>query len=105
MAFLAGGELVLLFRKPWVRWAVWLVLIFATAFTVAVVSGAQMSTDALAVQLPRGIKVLGDGTPAHRLAQQVSYPAYCDPAARHAVVGVEDARPAGAAGTDSSAPC
>ena len=76
VAFLAGGELVLLFRKPWVRWAVWLVLIFATAFTVAVVSGAQMSTDALAVQLPRGIKVLGDGTPAHRLAQQVAYPAY-----------------------------
>ena len=25
---------------------------------------------------PRGIKVLGDGTPAHRLAQLVAYPAY-----------------------------
>ena len=76
VAFLAGGELVLLFRKPWVRWAVWLVLIFATAYTLAILSGADMAEDALAVQLPRGIKVLGDGTPAHRLAQLVAYPAY-----------------------------
>lgn len=76
VAFLAGGELLLLFRKPWVRWAVWLVLIFATAYTFAVLSGADMADDALAVQLPRGIKVLGDGTPAHRLAQLVAYPAY-----------------------------
>ena len=76
VAFLAGGELVLLFRKPWVRWAVWLVLIFATAYTFAILSGADMADDALAVQLPRGIKVLGDGTPAHRLAQLVAYPAY-----------------------------
>jgi hypothetical protein len=76
VAFLAGGELVLLFRKPWVRWAVWLVLIFATAYTLAILSGADMADNALTVQLPRGIKVLGDGTPAHRLAQLVAYPAY-----------------------------
>jgi hypothetical protein len=76
VAFLAGGELVLLFRKPWVRWVVWLVLVFATAYTFAVLSGTDMAADALAVQLPRGIKVLGDGTPAHRLAQLVAYPAY-----------------------------
>jgi len=76
VAYLAGGELVLLFRRPWVRWVVWLVLIFATAYTVSVLANADMSTDALAVQLPRGIKVFGDGTPAHRLAQLVAYPAY-----------------------------
>ena len=29
--FLAGGELVLLFRRPWVRWATWIVLIFSVA--------------------------------------------------------------------------
>ncbi len=76
VAFLAGGELVLLFRKPWVRWVVWLVLVFSTAHTLAVLSGADMVADALSVQLPRGVKVLGDGTPAHRLAQLVAYPAY-----------------------------
>jgi hypothetical protein len=76
VAFLAGGELVLLFRKPWVRWAVWLGLIFATAYTVGVLANARMSTEALTAQLPRGIKVFGDGTPAHRLAQLVAYPAY-----------------------------
>jgi hypothetical protein len=76
VAFLAGGELVLLFRKPWVVWVVWLVLVFATAYTVAVLSGTDMAVEALTVQLPRGVKVLGDGTPAHRLAQLVAYPAY-----------------------------
>jgi hypothetical protein len=76
VAFLAGGELVLLFRSAWVRWVVWLVLIFATAFTFAVMTNAELDATALAVQLPRGIKVLGDGTAAHRLAQQVAYPAY-----------------------------
>jgi hypothetical protein len=59
VAFLAGGEIVLLFRKPWVRWAVWLVLVFATAYTFAVISAAEMSAEALAVQLPRGIRVFG----------------------------------------------
>jgi hypothetical protein len=76
VAFLAGGEVVLLFRRPWVRWAVWLVLVFATAYTVTVLANADMSAEALAVQLPRGIKVFGDGTPAHRLAQVVAYPAF-----------------------------
>jgi hypothetical protein len=76
VAFLAGGEAVLLFRRPWVRWAVWLVLIFATAYTVGVLANATMSTDALAPRLPRGKEVFGDGTPAHRLAQLVAYPAF-----------------------------
>jgi hypothetical protein len=55
---------------------VWLVLIFATAYTVGVLANAEMSTDALSVQLPRGLEVFGDGTPAHRLAQLVAYPAF-----------------------------
>jgi hypothetical protein len=76
VAFLAGGEVVLLFRRPWVRWAVWLVLIFATAYTAGVLANATMSTEALGVQLPRGIKVFGDGTPAHGLAQLIAYPAF-----------------------------
>lgn len=76
VAFLAGGELVLLFRRSWVRWAVWLALLFATAYTVSVISGAEMSPEALAVQLPRGVKVFGGGTPAHGLAQLVAYPAF-----------------------------
>ncbi len=76
VAFLAGGEVLLLFRRPWVRWATWLVLIFATAYTGSVLANAEMAPEALAVQLPRGIKVFGDGTPAHRLAQLVAYPAY-----------------------------
>jgi hypothetical protein len=76
VAFLAGGEILLLFRAPWVRWAVWLTLIFATAYTVGVLANAEMATDALSAELPRGIKVFGDGTQAHRLAQLVAYPAY-----------------------------
>ena len=76
VAFLAGGEVVLLFRRPWVRSVVWLVLIFASAYTVGVLANARMSGDALTAQLPRGIEVFGDGTPAHRLAQLVAYPAY-----------------------------
>lgn len=72
--FLAGGELVLLFRRPWVRWAVWLVLIFSIAFTLAVLREA--SVDALGQQLPAGREVFGLGTQAQRLPQYFSYPAY-----------------------------
>jgi hypothetical protein len=76
VAFLAGGEMVLLFRTPWVRWAVWLVLVFATAYTFAVIAGAETSAAALAEELPRGIEVFGRGTAAHGLAPQVAYPAF-----------------------------
>jgi len=76
VAFLAGGELLLLFRRPWVKWAVWLALIFATAYTFTVLGNAQPNTAALADDLPRGVKVLGDGTAAYRLAQVVAYPSY-----------------------------
>ena len=76
VAFLAGGEILLLFRKPWVRWTVWLVLVFATAYTFTVLGNADPNSAALGVDLPRGIKVLGDGTAAYRLAQYVAYPSY-----------------------------
>jgi hypothetical protein len=76
VAFLAGGEVVLLFRRAWVLWVVWLVLVFVTAFTFSVLRGAEVHTEALAEQLPLGRDVFGGGTPAHRLAQLVAYPAY-----------------------------
>ena len=74
--FLAGGEILLLFRRPWVRWGTWLVLVFLTAFTVATLRGVAMDPAALAEQLPSGKHVFGDGTPAHRLPQLISIPAY-----------------------------
>jgi hypothetical protein len=78
IAFLAGGELVLLFRRSWVLWVVWLVLVFVTAFTFAVLRAAEpnMNVAALADHLPLGRDVFGGGSSAHRLAQLVAYPAY-----------------------------
>jgi len=76
VAFLAGGELVLLFRRRWVLWAVWLVLVFVTAYTFTVLRRAAVDDAAFADQLPLGRDVFGAGTPAHRLAQLVAYPAY-----------------------------
>ena len=52
--FLAAGELMLLFDRAWVRWACWLVLVFLTAYTMAVVAGADASSVALAERLPVG---------------------------------------------------
>lgn len=74
--FLAAGEIVLLFRTRWVLWAVWLVLVFFTAFTVAVLSGAEIASGALREQLPLGREVFGAGTSAHGLARLGSYPAF-----------------------------
>ena len=74
--FLAAGELMLLFDRAWVRWACWLVLIFLTAYTMAVVAGADASSVALAERLPSGKDVFGDATPAHRLPQLISIPSY-----------------------------
>jgi hypothetical protein len=76
VAFLAGGELVLLFRARWVRWAVWVTLGLVTVITFAVLMATSMDAVALAVDLPLGKEVLGDGTAGHRLAQYVAYPAY-----------------------------
>jgi hypothetical protein len=74
--FLAGGELVLLFRRPWVRWATWIVLIFSVAYTFSVLRQASFDPIALAERLPSGKEVLGDGSAAHRLPQLFSYPAF-----------------------------
>ncbi len=74
--FLAGGEIVLLFKRRWVVWATWLVLIFSVAFTFSVLQQASFDAGALAEQLPSGKEVFGAGTSAHRLPQVFSYPAY-----------------------------
>mgnify|MGYP000333164770 CR=1 FL=1 len=74
--YLAAGEVVLLFRDRRVLWAVLLVLLFVSGFTVARVATAALDPSALDHDLPLGREVFGAGSPAHRLAQLVSYPAY-----------------------------
>ena len=74
--YLAAGEVVLLFRDRRVLWAVLLVLLFVSGFTVARVATAPLDPAALDHDLPLGREVFGAGSPAHRLAQLVSYPAY-----------------------------
>jgi len=74
--FLAGGEIVLLFRQRWIRWATWLVLVFSVAYTTAVLRAAQMNISALNERLPSGKDVFGAGTAAQHLPQVFSYPAY-----------------------------
>ena len=74
--FLAGGEIVLLFRQRWVRWATWLVLVFSVAYTTAVLRAAQVDAAALDERLPSGKDVFGAGTAAQHLPQFFSYPAY-----------------------------
>ena len=74
--FLAGGEVLLLARRPWVLWIVAAVLIFVTAFTLAVLANADVSPTALAEQLPAGKEVFGGGSDAHRLPQLISIPSY-----------------------------
>jgi hypothetical protein len=74
--FLAGGELMLLVRNPTVRAAVWVVLVFLTGYTVAVLRDAAFDAAALAEDLPSGKHVFGDGTAAHRLPQLISIPSY-----------------------------
>ena len=74
--FLAAGEVLLLFRRPGVGWATWLLLVFLAAVTVSTLAGAAVSTPALAEQLPGGKEVFGAGTPAHRLPQLISIPSY-----------------------------
>jgi hypothetical protein len=76
VAFLAGGEALLLFRRPWVLWATSLILVFASAYTVAVLRAATIHAAFLSDRLPLGRDVFGDGTAAYRAAQVVAYPAY-----------------------------
>jgi hypothetical protein len=74
--FLAAGEVLLLFRRREVAWAVGLVLVFVVAYTLAVLRSAPLDADSLLRELPSGKEVFGDGSPAHRLPQVVSYPSY-----------------------------
>ena len=74
--FLAQGELDLLIKRPAVRWTLYVLLAFVTAYTVAVVRTADVSSAALGQELPSGKEVFGDGSAAHRLPQIISIPAY-----------------------------
>jgi hypothetical protein len=74
--FLAQGELDLLVRNRTVRSVLYVVLAFVTAYTIARVRTAAIHPAALAEPLPSGKEVFGDGTPAHRLPQLISIPAY-----------------------------
>lgn len=73
---LAAGEVRLLSRNRVVEGAIWIVLAFVTAYTLAVTRGAAMDAAALAERLPSGKDVFGDGTTAHRLPQLISIPSY-----------------------------
>jgi hypothetical protein len=75
--FLAQGELDLLIHRRGVRWALYVLLAFVTAYTIAVVRTAEIvDPGALASELPSGKEVFGDGSAAHRLPQLVAIPAY-----------------------------
>ena len=73
---LAAGEVQLLGRNRILDTAVWVVLAFVCAYTIAVTRGAAVNASALAEQLPSGKEVLGGGSPAHRLPQLISIPSY-----------------------------
>jgi hypothetical protein len=74
--FLAQGELDLLIHRRAVRWALYVLLAFVTAYTIAVVRTADVDPAALADELPSGKEVFGDGSAAHRLPQIIAIPAY-----------------------------
>jgi hypothetical protein len=74
--FLAQGELDLLIHRREVRWALYVLLAFIAAYTIAVVRTAEVHAGALAKDLPSGKEVFGDGTAAHRLPQLIAIPAY-----------------------------
>jgi hypothetical protein len=74
--FLAQGELDLLIHRRAVRWVLYVVLAFVTAYTIAVVRTADVDAAALAHELPSGKDVFGDGSAAHRLPQLIAIPAY-----------------------------
>jgi hypothetical protein len=74
--FLAGGELMLLVGNRTAQAAIWIVLVFLTAYTIAVLRGASVDAAALAEDLPSGKHVFGDGSAAHRLPQLISIPSY-----------------------------
>jgi hypothetical protein len=73
---LAAGEVHLLRRGQVLDLAVWVVLAFVFAYTVAVTRGAGVDPGALTERLPSGKEVFGDGSGAHRLPQLISIPSY-----------------------------
>jgi len=73
---LAAGEIHLLRRGRILDVAVWVVLAFVFAYTVAVTRGAAIDPASLAERLPSGKDVFGDGSPAYRLPQLISIPSY-----------------------------
>ena len=73
---LAAGEIHLLRRGQILDVAVWVVLAFVFAYTVAVTRGAAIDPASLAERLPSGKDVFGDGSPAYRLPQLISIPSY-----------------------------
>ena len=75
--FLAQGELDLLFHRREVRWMLYVLLAFVTAYAIAVIRTAEIvDPTALDGDLPSGKDVFGDGSAAHRLPQIVAIPAY-----------------------------
>jgi hypothetical protein len=74
--FLAAGEIELLARNRTVDVVVTLVLIFLTAYTVAVLRNATFNAAALAHRLPSGEDVFGAGATAHGLPQLISIPSF-----------------------------
>ena len=74
--YLAQGELDLLIRRRLIRWCLYVLLAFVTAYTIAVVRTAEIHAVALGEDLPSGKDVFGDGTAAHRLPQLIAIPAY-----------------------------
>ena len=73
---LAAGEIHLLRRGQILDVAVWVVLAFVFAYTVAVTRGAAIDPASLAERLPSGKDVFGDGSAAYRLPQLISIPSY-----------------------------
>jgi hypothetical protein len=74
--FLAAGEIELLARNRTVDAVVTLVLIFLTAYTVAVLRNASFSAAALTHRLPSGEDVFGAASRAHGLPQMISIPSF-----------------------------
>jgi hypothetical protein len=73
---LAAGEVHLLRRGQILDVAVWVVLAFVFAYTIAVTRGAAIDPASLAERLPSGKEVFGDGSAAYRLPQLISIPSY-----------------------------
>ena len=73
---LAAGEIHLLRRGQILDVAVWVVLAFVFAYTVAVTRGAAVDAASLAERLPSGKEVFGDGSATYRLPQLISIPSY-----------------------------